>query len=197
MEEKEEKSLLRELISYIKIFVCASVIAWLVSTYIIFNATIPSGSMENTIPTGSRVIGMRLSYLFTEPERGDIIIFKYPVDESTYYVKRIIGMPGDLVEIRDGKIFLNKSSVPLEENYLKEEWIIMNDGLSYQVPEGSYFVLGDNRNISLDARYWAQEALRSGVAATEEEALGYTFVSEDDIYAKAVLEYWPKVKQIE
>ncbi len=189
--EEEEFSLTREIFSYIKLIIGAVLIAFLLTHFVIVNAIIPSGSMENTIMTHSRVIGSRLSYLSSGPQRGDIVIFKYPVNEDVLYIKRVIGLPGETVEIREGKIYINGSSEPLKEDYLPEDWINYNDGYSFQVPEGSYLMLGDNRNVSLDARFWSEEAIKNGKASTEEEALSYTYVAKDKILAKAFLVYWP------
>ncbi len=189
--EEEEFSLAKEIFSYIKLIVAAIIIAFLLTHFVIVNAIIPSGSMENTIMTHSRVIGSRLSYLSAGPQRGDIVIFKYPVDEDVLYIKRVIGLPGETVEIKDGKIYINGSEEPLQEDYLPEEWTDYNDGYSFQVPEDSYLMLGDNRNVSLDARFWSEEAVKAGKASTSEEALSYTYVAEDKILAKAFLVYWP------
>ncbi len=190
-EEEENFSLTKEIFSYIKLIIGAILIAFLLTHFVIVNAIIPSGSMENTIMTHSRVIGSRLSYLSSDPQRGDIVIFKYPVDEDILYIKRVIGLPGETVEIRDGKIYINGSQEALEEDYLPEEWTYCNDGYYFQVPEGSYLMLGDNRNVSLDARFWSEEALKAGMASTSEEALSYTYVAKDKILAKAFLVYWP------
>ena len=103
--------------------------------------------MEN-----DRLIGFRLSYLFSSPERGDIIIFKYPDDESINYVKRVIGLPGDIVQIIHGKVYVNDEE--LDEPYILEPMQDNPQELTYIVPEGSYFVMGDNRNESWDSRYW-------------------------------------------
>ncbi len=107
---------------------------------------IPSGSMENTIMTGDRVIGNRFAYSFSDPQRFDIIIFRYPDDESQLFIKRIIGLPGETVEIQDGKIYLNGSDEPLEDVQTKETMV--GSFGPYTVPENSYFVMGDNRNDS-------------------------------------------------
>ncbi len=184
----------REIGSWIVILIVAALLAWLITEFVIFSATVPSGSMEDTIASGSRIIGFRLSYVFDEPERGDIIIFRYPVHEEEYYIKRIIGLPGETVTIADGKIYINGSDTPLEEDYLKEDWVIRNDGLTYVVPEGCYFVLGDNRNVSQDSRYWAEIALRMGIASDAEEAYLFSFVREDLILAKAIFEYHPHLR---
>ena len=106
--------------------------------------------MENTIMTGDRVIGNRFAYSFSDPQRFDIIIFRYPDDESQLFIKRIIGLPGETVEIRDGKIYLNGSDEPLEDVQTKETMV--GSFGPYTVPENSYFVMGDNRNNSKDSR---------------------------------------------
>ncbi len=91
---KEEKGgWKKELLEWVKIIVSAALIAFVLNTFIIANSEVPSGSMENTIMTGDRVIGSRLAYLFDEPERGDIVIFRFPDNEKIYYVKRVIGLP--------------------------------------------------------------------------------------------------------
>ena len=133
-------------------FATVIVVVFVLTHFIIINAKVPSGSMENTIMTHDRLIGFRFAYWFDEPQRGDIILFEYPVDEKQTYIKRVIGLPGETVEIRDGHIYIDGSEKPLEEDYLKETWIWENDGYTFEVPEGCYFVLGDNRNDSEDGR---------------------------------------------
>lgn len=169
-KEKQE-TIGQEILSYIKILAVAVIVAFLFTRFIIVNAQVPSGSMENTILTGDRLIGFRLAYLFHEPERGDIVIFKYPDDESQNFVKRVIGIPGDVIQISNGHVYVNGEQ--LEENYLREP--MNNDGeeLTYVVPADSYFMLGDNRNNSKDSRYWTN-----------------TFVSKDKIIAKVSFRYF-------
>ncbi|MFR5727580.1 MAG: signal peptidase I, partial [Clostridium sp.] len=128
----EPFDLKKEIISWIQIIAAAVIIALVLNNFIIANSRVPSGSMENTIMTKSRVIGSRLSYLTDDPERGDIVIFHYPDDESVYYVKRVIGLPGETVEIVDGKVYINGSDTPLEEPYLPEP---MEGSYGHTVPE--------------------------------------------------------------
>ena len=170
VEEKFDP--VKELLSFLMSFVVAVAIAMLMQRFIIINANIPSGSMENTIMTGDRVIGNRLSYLFGSPKRGDIVIFKYPDDERQLYVKRVIGMPGETVVIEDAKVYID--GVLLEEDYLKEAWVVDAGNYTFDVPENSYLVLGDNRNNSKDSRYWRN-----------------TYVQEDQLLGEAVFCYWP------
>lgn len=166
------------------------IIAWLILQYVIVNAIIPSSSMMNQICTGDRVIGNRLTYKLSNPKRFDIAIFNYPVDESKLYIKRIIGLPGETVDIVDGLIYVNESSEPLDEWYLPEEWINSNTGYHFEIPEGCYLMLGDNRNYSADARFWAEEASDYGLDNSEE----YTYVQKNKILAKAVFTYYPRIK---
>lgn len=188
LEQKEEMR--TEVISWIRMFVIVIVVVLVATKFIIINAKIPSGSMENTVMTKDRLIGFRFSYWFSDPERGDIVLFSYPVDEKKTYIKRVIGLPGDTVEIRQGKIYINGSDTPLTENYLPEEWYYKNDGFYYEVPEDCYFMMGDNRNNSADSREWADEALAAGVASTAEEAYPYSFVNRKKIKGKAIFTYY-------
>ena len=173
-KRREEESAVKEVISWIITIALAVVAALFIKNYVIINANIPSGSMENTIMTGDRLFGYRLAYNRKSPERGDIMIFKFPDDETENYVKRVIGLPGETVEIKDAQIYIDGSAVPLEENYLKEAWTTATGPYFFEVPEDSYLVLGDNRNNSWDARYWE-----------------HPFVTKDEILGKAVFRYYP------
>lgn len=169
---KRKNSLGRELLEDVVLVIVVLAVVFILKNYVLINAVIPSGSMENTIMTGDRVFGNRLAYRFGEPERGDIVIFKYPDNEEELYIKRVIGLPGDKVEIRDGLVYLNDSAKPLEEPYLKETPV--GDYGPYQVPEDGYFMLGDNRNWSKDSRFWEN-----------------TYVTREKVLAKAVFRYYP------
>lgn len=177
-ETREEpmtpQAFFKEVLSWVVTIAAAVALALFLNRVVLINATIPSGSMENTIMEEDRLLGLRLAYLNSKPERGDIIIFKYPDNEAENYIKRIIGLPGETVDIREAKIYINGSDTPLEEPYLKEEWVIETGPYHFEVPDNSYLVLGDNRNNSLDARYWKN-----------------TYVSEDKILGKAWFRYYP------
>lgn len=188
---------LSEIFDWVKTIVFALLIALILNKVILVNAHVPTGSMENTIMPGDRLFGSRLAYLKSEPQRGDIIIFRYPVDEEEIYIKRLIGLPGETVEIKDGKVLIDGEI--LEEDYLKEEWMVRNSGLVFDVPEGYCFVMGDNRNNSLDGRYWAEEAVYEGLADSIEEAIEekYCFVEIDSIMGKAIVRYYPSIKRLD
>lgn len=174
ISREPEPSVGREILSWVLSFAIALLAAVILKDYVIINANVPTGSMENTIMPGDRLIGSRLAYLWSEPERGDIVIFHYPDNEEELYVKRIIGLPGEKVVIEDGKIYINDAEEPLAEPYLKEEWTNRTGPYYFEIPEGSYLMLGDNRNDSLDARYWNN-----------------TYVKKEKILGKAVITYWP------
>lgn len=177
-EQKEsvekEGSAFREFLSWVLYLVVAIVVALLIKEYLIINANVPTGSMENTIMPGDRLIGNRLAYMKEGPERGDIVIFKYPDNEEETYVKRVVGLPGETVTIENAKVYIDGSETPLDEPYLKEEWTVATGPYTFEVPEDCYFVMGDNRNDSWDARYWTN-----------------TYVSGDKILGKAIFTYWP------
>lgn len=180
--KKEPINWKAEIISWIQILVTAAIIAAVLNNFIIANSRVPSGSMETTIMTGDRVIGSRLSYRFGSPDRGDIAIFIYPDDEArgikTYYVKRVIGLPGDTVDIIDGKIYINGADTPLDEPYLHEP-MDPEPPQHYEVPEDSYFMMGDNRNYSNDARRWKHK-----------------YVKENKMVAKVIFQYFPKIRML-
>ena len=165
-------SVMHELWEYVKMILFVVVVVYVVNNVLLINARIPSESMEKTIMTGDRIFGNRLAYLKEGPERFDIVIFRYPDDESQLFIKRVIDLPGDTVTIVDGKVYINDSAAPLDDSFTKETPV--GSFGPYQVPEGCYFMLGDNRNHSKDSR------IRSNA-----------YVAEDKILGKAVLRYFP------
>lgn len=170
-----KNSIWKELWEYIKMIIFVVVVVLIVNNFLLINARVPSESMEKTIMTGDRFFGNRLAYLFDDPERFDIVVFKYPDDESQLFVKRVIGLPGETVEIKDGKVYINGSETPLDDSFTPET--PTGDYDPYVVPEGSYFMLGDNRNHSGDSRFWKQP-----------------YVEKEKIVGKAIFRYFPGVK---
>jgi signal peptidase I len=124
--------------------------------------------MEPNLKTGERVLAIRFAYMLSGPKRGDIVIFKYPCDPSKNYVKRVIGLPGDKVEIRDGAMYVN--GAVLLEPY--KELKAHGDFGPETVRAGNLFVLGDNRDQSNDSRYWGELPMAN-------------------VQARAVMAYWP------
>lgn len=170
-------SIMEELWEYIKMIIFVVVVVFIVNNVLLINAKIPSESMEDTIMTGDRIFGNRLAYINKDPQRFDIVIFKYPDDETQLFIKRVIGLPGETVEIRDGKVYIDGSETPLDDSFTPEP--PQGDWGPEVVPEGSYFMLGDNRNRSKDSCFWTN-----------------TFVKKEKILGKAVLRYFPSPKLI-
>lgn len=175
----------KEILSAMKLILIAVVVAVIINHFIIINATVPTSSMEQTIHKKSRMIGFRLEYVFSEPERGDIIIFKYPEDPSQNYVKRVIGMPEESIEIKDGVVYITdktgKETIKLTEEYVYFKGgkpTIAKDFPKTEIPKGCYFVLGDNRNDSADSRVWTKTH----------------FVKENEILGRALFVYYPSFK---
>lgn len=173
-EKKKVPNWIMEIKSILSTIVITVAVVVFLKSYIIINATVPTGSMENAILPGDNILGLRIAYLLEEPKRGDVIFFYFPDDESQKYVKRIIGLPGEKVYINEGKIYIDDAEEPLEEDYLKEEWVAGIGPYEFYVPDDCYFVLGDNRNYSLDARYWNNP-----------------YVAKEKIIGKAIFTYYP------
>ena len=168
----------KEVFEWIFSIAIGVIIAVLINRFVLINARVPSASMENNIMTGDRLFGYRLAYVNEEVERGDIVIFKFPDDESQLFIKRVIGLPNETVTIIDGKVYIDDNKEPLYEPYLAQEMV--GTFGPYEVPENCYFMLGDNRNYSRDSRFWEN-----------------TYVSKDKILGKALFRYLPKISKIE
>ncbi|MDR3091434.1 MAG: signal peptidase I [Clostridiales bacterium] len=178
-EKTSSQSAKEEIISWVRCIVSAVFFAVIITQFVIVNASIPTGSMEDNIMVNDRVVALRGSYLFSEPKRFDIVVFKNPDNEKILFVKRVIGLPGDTVTIREGKVYVNGSAEPLEDSFIKEPqaWGGLIPEGSWVVPEGSYFMMGDNRNNSNDSRYWE-----------------HTYVERKKILGKVAFRYYPKFR---
>src|SRR5699024_10919004 len=109
------KTLWSEVWDYVKMILFVVVFVLIVNNFIIINATITSEAMDYTIMNGDQIFGYRLAYFIHGPERYDIIIFKYPDNESKLFIKRVIGLPGETVTIRDGNVYINDNKEPLDD----------------------------------------------------------------------------------
>ncbi len=149
----------------VAVLVALAVQAWLVKPY-----RIPSGSMLDTLRPGDRVLVNRVVYHLREPRRGDVIVFRYPQDPDVVFIKRVVGVPGDLLEARDGRLYVNRNKAAepyvhrtggrldptvaqaaIVGSTLHDPWSLAEP---YRVPAGTYFVMGDNRTDSDDSRDW-------------------------------------------
>jgi len=163
---------LRELTEWmLALFV--AVVAFLIMRQFLFRTVRIIGiSMEPTFHHSERLIVTRVPYWFGAPERGDVIAFPYKEDPSQKYIKRIIGLPGDKIDILDNRFTVNL--IPIDGDYITAAGNVV---FPIIVPDGAFFVLGDNRNASKDSRY---------------QEVG--FVPKRDIVGKAVLRFWPPGK---
>ena len=175
------KSVLRE---YAEAIIIALILALTIRTYVVQAFKIPSGSMLNTLQIGDHILVNKFIYWFTDPKRQDVIVFRYPVDETRDFIKRVIAIDGDKIRSKNKNIFINQKKI--DEPYVihKDSFIFRKDtsaifgdeGLRdnfgpIYVPEESYFVMGDNRDRSLDSRFWK-------------------FVDREKIKGKAFMIYW-------
>lgn len=167
---------MRELLNTAIYLLCVLGAVWLVITFVGQRTEVEGASMENTLHNGDNLIVDKLSYRFHDPERFDIIVFPFQFQDNTYYIKRIIGLPGETVQIMDdGSIYINGEK--LEENYgmevIKPE-TIGRAAEPIELGDDEYFVMGDNRNNSSDSRT---------------DMVGN--IKRDNIIGKAWLRIWP------
>lgn len=147
-----------DIFEWIKVIVIAVIISLPIRFFIAEPFVVNGASMDPTFATGQFLIVDRLTYRFEEPKRGDVIVFRYPNDPKTYYIKRIIGLPNEKLELNNGVVsidqsFSSSSPLTLDEPYLKNENLSYED-LKISLGANEYFVMGDNRGASSDSRVW-------------------------------------------
>lgn len=186
LEPIKKKGLIRE---YAESIIIAVLLALVIRTYLVQAFKIPSGSMEDTLVIGDHLLVSKFMYgtkipfvdkrvlTVRDPHQGDVIVFEYPEDTSKDFIKRIVGVPGDVVEGKDKKVYVNGKHYENPHEVHKEKEVIpkeMNPRDTFgpvTVPTGSYFVMGDNRDRSYDSRFWK-------------------FVRRDQIKGLAFIKYW-------
>ena len=144
------------LLEWVDVLVVAALLAWLIMTFVTVRMSVPTGSMKPTIQPHDSFFVDKISYNFRNPKRGDIIVFWHHRDDGTKtrYVKRLIGMGGDTVEIQGGDVYVNGRELTGEE-FDRRYWAEGEYGVGeINVPEGKYYVLGDNSSNSFDSRFW-------------------------------------------
>lgn len=171
--EKAEKNTAKEILSMVAYIAFVLLLTFLVVRYVGQRTQVEGHSMETTLYNKDQLIVDKISYRFRDPERFDIIVFPFQYKENTYYIKRIIGLPGETVQILDGDIYINGEV--LEEDYGKETMVVSGRAVNaIQLGDDEYFVLGDNRNHSEDSRY---------------EEVGN--IKRSDIIGRAFIRIWP------
>jgi signal peptidase I len=152
-----EKSVIRQ---YTEAFLIAILLALVIRTFVVQAFKIPSGSMLPTLQIGDHLLVNKFIYWFTDAQRGDIIVFKFPQDEGRDFIKRVIALPGDKVEVRGKQVYVNDK--PVQESYavhldpsMQENPHSPRDNFApVQAPPGQLFMMGDNRDYSMDSRFW-------------------------------------------
>mgnify|MGYP000968448142 CR=1 FL=1 len=142
------------ILDYLVTFAIAIVLAAFIMTFVVQSYVVDGPSMQPTLYTGERLLVNKFIYRFKEPERGDVIVFRPPGELSNRkFIKRVIGVAGDIINIEDGIVYVNNEPVPDEYAFekIRSSWFPVNFPL--KVPEGHIFVLGDNRNNSKDSRH--------------------------------------------
>ena len=222
---KKKKVLLKDIVDFMLPIVAAVVIAFVLKTFIIANAKVPTGSMIATINVDDRIIASRLAYKTEDPNRYDIVLFYYPDNENDIFVKRVLALPGETLEVIDGIVYVTTSigkTIQTEQSFVnpaetpsgnygpyyvpeKGEVITLENGYcfaengmlvgreefldkycekdeygDYVIAENLYFMMGDNRNQSLDSRGW-----------------DFPYVKESKIIGKVIFKYYPKFEKIQ
>lgn len=172
-EGKQMKSILKELAGWIVYILIIVGLAYLIITFVGQRTQVSGSSMETTLSDGDQLIVDKISYRFRDPKRYDIVVFPYQYEENTYYIKRIIGLPGETVQIIDGYVYINGNQ--LDEQYGNE--VMKDAGMAAEpitLGEDEYFVLGDNRNNSQDSR-----------------AENVGLIHREDLLGRAWIRIWP------
>jgi signal peptidase I len=181
---RRKKSVIQE---WIESIIIAFILAMFIRTFIVQAFKIPTGSMRPTLLEGDLILVNKFIYgakipftnlhlpVLRQPKRGDVIVFIYPENPKKDFIKRLIGLPGERVEIRDGTIYVNEAPFldsTFNQRYYYNRGEFGKEGEKIEVPQDSFFVLGDNSSSSQDSRYWG-------------------FVPYKNLLGKAILIYWP------
>ena len=159
----------------VKVAVVALLLAGLVRYFLVQPFFVEGASMEPSFETGEYLLIDELSYYFKDIKRGEVVVFHYPLDTSKYYIKRVIGLPNETIEIKNGKITIynnsNKEGFLVAENYIPSNFIT-EGSIKKKLGKDEYFVLGDNRSSSSDSRRWGN-------------------LPKNDIVGRVFLRAWP------
>ena len=170
------EDIIREAKEWAHSILVALVLTLILRTFVVQAFKIPSGSMRPTLMEGDKLFVNKFIYRFHVPQRGDIIVFRYPVDPKKDFIKRLVGFPGETVEIRNGKIVVEGKTLEDPASFGKFYYYNHDPyggpGAKVKVPDNSYFVLGDNSANSTDSRFWG-------------------FVPKKNVLGKAIFRWWP------
>ncbi|PIR89109.1 MAG: signal peptidase I [Candidatus Harrisonbacteria bacterium CG10_big_fil_rev_8_21_14_0_10_40_38] len=155
MKKPEIKQFLFGIWEIVEIVVVALATVFLIRTFLFQPFLVSGASMEPTFSDGNYIIIDEITYRFRDPIRGEVIVFRYPLDKSSFFIKRVVGLPGERIVSRDGdvKIYKGEEVLTLDETYLPENTKI-TENIDTTLKEDEYFVMGDNRYHSYDSRNW-------------------------------------------
>lgn len=161
---------------WVEPIVIAVVLALIIRTFVVQAFKIPTGSMRPTLMEGDRILVNKFIYKFRKPVRGDVIVFVSPEDKKKDFIKRLVGLPGEEIEISNGTILINKKAVDsdsvIRERYYYNRGDFGKENQAVIIPDNAYYALGDNSISSRDSRYWG-------------------FMPKKYLIGKAFLIYWP------
>ena len=164
---------------WVEPIVIAVILALIIRTFIVQAFKIPTGSMRPTLIEGDRILVNKFIYKFKGPERGDVIVFLSPEDKKKDFIKRLVGLSGEKIEISNGTILVDDKAIDkdsvIKERYYYNRGDFGKEGQILEIPEDTYFVLGDNSISSRDSRYWG-------------------FLPKKYLIGKAFLIYWPPTR---
>ena len=166
---KKENRILYWIVDWAETIIVALILALIIRQFAFQTSEVMSGSMVPTLEVHDRVIVNKLIFKFREPKRGEIILFKSTIDPKKDFIKRLIGLPGEEIALRNGMLLINGKVIP------QKQWNIIWDSTNFgpkKIPEGSYFFMGDNRPGSYDSRFWG-------------------YVPKKYIIGKAFVRVWP------
>lgn len=173
----KRKKVLKFIFEYADSARSASILALIIVTLIIQTFKIPTGSMIPTLNIGNHLMVNKFIYYFKKPKRGDIIVFVYPVNPKKDFIKRLVGLPGETIEVKDGSVFINGEELRAPQTIAERHYYnegMYGEGL-IKIPDNTYFVMGDNTRNSKDSRFWG-------------------FVPKKNLLGKAFFVYWPLTK---
>ncbi len=174
-----KENLKKEAKEWAQSLVWALVLTLIIRTFVIQAFKIPSGSMRLTLVEGDKLFVNKFIYRFEEPQRGDIVVFKYPEDPKKDFIKRLVALEGETIEIRDGSVYVNDRKLTDPETFAKFYYFNQGPygvpGEKVTVPADHYYVLGDNSAYSRDSRWWG-------------------FVPKKNVIGKALVRWWPPTR---
>ncbi|MDE6659122.1 MAG: signal peptidase I [Eubacterium sp.] len=222
-KKKKEKDKKREIIEFFIPIIIAAILAAIIKLFILANAVVPTGSMIPTINEKDRIIASRLAYISNDPERYDIILFRFPDNEETIFVKRVLGCPGEIINVRDGKVYITDETgneFDAEDNFVNQAEPPVGTSGPFYIPkqgekittDGSYCYAENEMKVGStsflskyceekDGEYYVKENLYFCIGdnintSMDSRAWANKYVSESKIIGKAIFKYYPSFEKL-